>query len=200
MDENEKGSVEFRCSFCGKPRREVRKIISGARAFICDECVTLCSDIIAEEDAAGRQAAGSLTAAPSARQDAGMETLNEAEAEPKIEPTPAEYALGETILDILKVAAVLLGQPGHAPMFKIQLREYGWVASVETKGHNGTGTSAGYSSDGPNMIGYDGPAQAVCALRQRLADARKAEAALARRRLDELRDPSAGPLLRPQGC
>ena len=30
---------EFHCSFCGKQRREVRKLISGPRVFICDECV-----------------------------------------------------------------------------------------------------------------------------------------------------------------
>src|SRR5262245_48742516 len=45
---------DFHCSFCGKRRREVRKLISGPRVFICDECVTLCNDIIAKEEAAER--------------------------------------------------------------------------------------------------------------------------------------------------
>src|SRR2546426_8631393 len=45
---------EFHCSFCGKQRREVRKLISGPRVFICDECVALCNDIIAKEEAAER--------------------------------------------------------------------------------------------------------------------------------------------------
>lgn len=36
------------CSFCGKSQREVRKLIAGPRVYICDECITLCSDIIAE--------------------------------------------------------------------------------------------------------------------------------------------------------
>ena len=45
---------EFHCSFCGKQRREVRKLISGPRVFICDECVTLCNDILAKEEAAER--------------------------------------------------------------------------------------------------------------------------------------------------
>lgn len=38
------------CSFCGKHRREVRKLISGPKVFICDECVSLCNDIIGETD------------------------------------------------------------------------------------------------------------------------------------------------------
>ena len=45
---------EFHCSFCGKQRREVRKLISGPRVFICDECVTLCNDILSKEEAAQR--------------------------------------------------------------------------------------------------------------------------------------------------
>src|SRR5436190_11334410 len=45
---------DFHCSFCGKKRREVRKLISGPRVFICDECVALCNDIIAKEEAAER--------------------------------------------------------------------------------------------------------------------------------------------------
>ena len=45
---------EFQCSFCGKQRREVRKLISGPRVFICDECVTLCNDILSKEDASER--------------------------------------------------------------------------------------------------------------------------------------------------
>jgi ATP-dependent Clp protease ATP-binding subunit ClpX len=40
---------DFTCSFCGKRRREVRKLISGPRVFICDECVGLCNEIIARE-------------------------------------------------------------------------------------------------------------------------------------------------------
>ena len=37
------------CSFCGKGQEEVRKLIAGPTAYICDECITLCNDIIAEE-------------------------------------------------------------------------------------------------------------------------------------------------------
>jgi len=43
---------DLSCSFCGKRRKEVRKLISGPKVFICDECVSLCNEIIAREDAA----------------------------------------------------------------------------------------------------------------------------------------------------
>lgn len=37
------------CSFCRKSESEVRKLISGTEAFICDECVQICNEILAEE-------------------------------------------------------------------------------------------------------------------------------------------------------
>ncbi len=37
------------CSFCGKPQGEARKLIAGPTVFICDQCVRLCNEIIAEE-------------------------------------------------------------------------------------------------------------------------------------------------------
>lgn len=37
------------CSFCGKSQDEVRKLIAGPSVYICDECIELCNDIIAEE-------------------------------------------------------------------------------------------------------------------------------------------------------
>ena len=37
------------CSFCGKAQKEVKKLIAGPTVYICDECIGLCNDIIAEE-------------------------------------------------------------------------------------------------------------------------------------------------------
>jgi ATP-dependent Clp protease ATP-binding subunit ClpX len=37
------------CSFCGKNQDDVRKLIAGPTVYICDECIELCNDIIAEE-------------------------------------------------------------------------------------------------------------------------------------------------------
>jgi ATP-dependent Clp protease ATP-binding subunit ClpX len=39
------------CSFCGKSQGEVKKLIAGTTAFICNECVALCSDVIKKEEA-----------------------------------------------------------------------------------------------------------------------------------------------------
>jgi len=40
---------ELYCSFCGKSQREVRKLIAGPSVYVCDECISLCNEIIAEE-------------------------------------------------------------------------------------------------------------------------------------------------------
>ena len=52
-DFNGKGKdPELHCSFCGKSRDQVRKLIQGpVSVFICDECVVACNDIISEADA-----------------------------------------------------------------------------------------------------------------------------------------------------
>ena len=49
MAKQEKVDRHLRCSFCGKSRDEVRKLIAGPTVYICDECVNLCNDIIAED-------------------------------------------------------------------------------------------------------------------------------------------------------
>jgi ATP-dependent Clp protease ATP-binding subunit ClpX len=46
---------QLRCSFCGKPQDQVRRLIAGPNVFICDECVGLCNEIIRDElEAAGK--------------------------------------------------------------------------------------------------------------------------------------------------
>src|SRR3990172_6025451 len=44
-----KGGSKLQCSFCGKSQDDVRKLIAGPTVYICDECIELCNDIIAEE-------------------------------------------------------------------------------------------------------------------------------------------------------
>ena len=39
----------LKCSFCQKTQKQVRKLIAGTGVYICDECIELCSDILAEE-------------------------------------------------------------------------------------------------------------------------------------------------------
>jgi len=40
---------QLKCSFCGKNQDQVRRLIAGPGVYICDECIELCSEIIAEE-------------------------------------------------------------------------------------------------------------------------------------------------------
>ena len=50
---NKKGPGKYSqlfCSFCGKNQEEVKKLIAGPSVYICDECIELCNDIIAEEE------------------------------------------------------------------------------------------------------------------------------------------------------
>lgn len=43
-----KDKVVPRCSFCGKPQDEVRKLVAGPSINICDECVAVCNEILAD--------------------------------------------------------------------------------------------------------------------------------------------------------
>ncbi len=49
MAKHDDRSGNLVCSFCGKSQDEVRKLIAGPTVYICDECIDLCNDIIAEE-------------------------------------------------------------------------------------------------------------------------------------------------------
>ena len=59
------GFDKVRCSFCGKPRSEVKKLIAGPNVYICNECVELCREIV-EEDMATERA---KSAAPAVSTD-----------------------------------------------------------------------------------------------------------------------------------
>jgi len=52
----------LRCSFCGKSKDSVRKFISGPSVYICNECITLCNEILAEDEE--REVAESITSVP----------------------------------------------------------------------------------------------------------------------------------------
>jgi len=49
MTERRRDASNLSCSFCGKSQKEVKKLIAGPTVYICDECIALCNDIIAEE-------------------------------------------------------------------------------------------------------------------------------------------------------
>ena len=49
MSKKQSNSEILRCSFCNKDQNDVRKLIAGPTVFICDECVEVCNDIIADD-------------------------------------------------------------------------------------------------------------------------------------------------------
>ncbi|MFZ7111087.1 MAG: ATP-dependent Clp protease ATP-binding subunit ClpX [Desulfatiglandales bacterium] len=49
MPRKEDTNNDLLCSFCGKSQDEVKKLIAGPSVYICDECIQLCNEIIAEE-------------------------------------------------------------------------------------------------------------------------------------------------------
>ena len=60
------GGDLLKCSFCGKSQKQVMKLIAGPGVYICDECISLCNEIIKEELAEGTD--NSLGVLPSPRE------------------------------------------------------------------------------------------------------------------------------------
>lgn len=54
MSKNDDRHDEMRCSFCGKTQSEVGKLIAGQGVYICDECVRICDEILAEDRLQGQ--------------------------------------------------------------------------------------------------------------------------------------------------
>ncbi|MBQ4576239.1 MAG: ATP-dependent Clp protease ATP-binding subunit ClpX [Firmicutes bacterium] len=52
---------QLRCSFCGKPQDQVRRLVAGPNVYICDECIELCQEIISEEFAQNLREEATLT-------------------------------------------------------------------------------------------------------------------------------------------
>jgi len=55
MEGSDRPQGTLRCSFCGRTQDEVRKLIAGPGVYICDECVALCEDILAEDEELNRK-------------------------------------------------------------------------------------------------------------------------------------------------
>jgi len=56
------------CSFCGKNQRAVKKLIAGPTVYICDECIALCNEIIAEENEKENPSVGRGSGVPTPRE------------------------------------------------------------------------------------------------------------------------------------
>ncbi|EPR37598.1 ATP-dependent Clp protease ATP-binding subunit clpX [Desulfovibrio sp. X2] len=61
MANNKNGrNGDLRCSFCGKNQEDVQRLIAGPDVYICDECVSLCNEIIAQESVTEEREEGQL--------------------------------------------------------------------------------------------------------------------------------------------
>jgi ATP-dependent Clp protease ATP-binding subunit ClpX len=69
---NESGGNNLTCSFCGRSQREVKKLIAGPTVYICNECIELCNDIIAEEKEKEREYFSGRGKLPSPREIKGF--------------------------------------------------------------------------------------------------------------------------------
>ena len=46
---NKNNNQNVRCSFCGKAQEMVKRIVAGPNAYICDECINVCTNIMEDE-------------------------------------------------------------------------------------------------------------------------------------------------------
>jgi ATP-dependent Clp protease ATP-binding subunit ClpX len=60
MQRKDNSNGDLLCSFCGKSQDEVRKLIAGPSVYICDECIQLCTEIIAEEQSIEKESEAAL--------------------------------------------------------------------------------------------------------------------------------------------
>ena len=86
---------ELHCSFCGKSQNEVRKLIAGKDVYICDECITACSEIMLDEgiELEGYAAEGELPQAQG-RTD-GLLSLEELPTPRQIHDELSAYVVGQ---------------------------------------------------------------------------------------------------------
>lgn len=87
-----KGKPEPQCSFCGKQSTQVRKLIAGSGVYICNECVDLCNQILAQETGDGPR----LTSVQAMTDDQLLDGLQQAAAV----AAQAEFGLYERIAEL----------------------------------------------------------------------------------------------------
>ena len=86
------GSGNLSCSFCGKSQKEVKKLIAGPTVYICDECIGLCNDIIAEEIEKEEQSYGFTSVPKPAEKNAhGLNGYRPTEKEPFMNERQRDY-------------------------------------------------------------------------------------------------------------
>ena len=113
------------CSFCGKSQEEVKKLIAGPTVYICDECIELCNDIIAEE---------------SKLEDASGTDVNKLPKPQEIKEVLDEYVIGQGRAKKVLAVAVYnhykrveaMAKPGEVEMQKSNILLLGPTGSGKT--------------------------------------------------------------------
>ena len=125
MSRRDSKSDTLTCSFCGKSQEEVRKLIAGPTVYICDECIELCNDIIAEETKLEEASSPDVRKLPKPRE---------------IKETMDEYVIGqERAKKVLAVAVYnhykrieSISKPGDVEMQKSNILLLGPTGSGKT--------------------------------------------------------------------
>jgi len=99
------------CSFCGKHQKEVKKIVAGPSVYICDECVGLCNDIIAEEVEAADAAAAAARPEPMAAAELLTELDMRVVGQTSAKRTLVAAVRQQQVLDTTPALRVLLVGP-----------------------------------------------------------------------------------------
>src|SRR5213083_1041360 len=96
----EHGSGNLVCSFCGKSQNEVRKLIAGPTVSICDECIDLCNDIIADKG----ELQGTASAASSLRLAEWCRVCRRRRAAPELVAVPDVGHVCHRCVDAIRAA------------------------------------------------------------------------------------------------
>ena len=125
MSRRDSKSDTLTCSFCGKSQEEVRKLIAGPTVYICDECIELCNDIIAEETKLEEASTPDVRKLPKPRE---------------IKETLDEYVIGQERANRVLAVAVYnhykriesISKPGDVEMQKSNILLLGPTGSGKT--------------------------------------------------------------------
>src|SRR3974390_2067112 len=125
MSRRDTNQENLTCSFCGKSQEEVKKLIAGPAVYICDECIELCNDIIAEE---------------TKLEEAMGPDVKKLPKPPEIKEVLDEYVIGQDRAKKILAVAVYnhykrieaMGKPGDVEMQKSNILLLGPTGSGKT--------------------------------------------------------------------